>query len=149
VFTYDNQQALFRKQMSTLLLSMSLVESVIALVAALALTGLNYVFITQRQSEFGVLSALGFGRMRLVRRVARETLFTTGAAWLVAVVACAVILLCLQYGFYIPSGLRLNLFNLTPWFYTLPVPVAVLAVSAGAVGWTLSRLDPVAVIERR
>ena len=29
------------------------------------------------------------------------------------------------------------------------VPVAVLAVSAGAVAWALSRLDPVAIIERR
>lgn len=149
VFTYGNQRALFQRQTSTLLFSLSLVESIIALVAALVLTGLNYVFVAQRQAEFGVLSALGFGRMRLVRRVARETLFTTGAAWLVAVLGCAAILLGLQYGFYLPSGLRLNLSNLTPWFYTLPVPVAVLAVSAGAVGWTLSRLDPVAVIERR
>jgi len=149
VFTYGNQQALFQRQASTILFSLSLVESIIALVAALALTGLNYVFVTQRQAEFGVLNALGFSRLQLVGRVVCETLFTTGAAWLVAVLGCAVILLCLQYGLYIPSGLKLNLFNLTPWFYTLPVPVAVLAVSAGAVGWTLARLDPVAVIERR
>ncbi|MBN1813313.1 MAG: hypothetical protein JXA14_15870 [Anaerolineae bacterium] len=149
VFTYDNQQALFDKQMSVLLFSLSLLESIIALVAALALTGLNYVFITQRQSEFGVLNALGLSRLQLVRRIVRETLFTTGSAWLVTVLGCAVILLGLQYGFYIPSGLNLNLFNLTPWFYTLPVPVAVLAVSAGTVAWALSRLDPVAVIERR
>ncbi|MBN1815653.1 MAG: hypothetical protein JXA14_27715, partial [Anaerolineae bacterium] len=99
--------------------------------------------------ELGVLNALGFSRLQLVGRIVRETLFTTGAAWLVAVLGCAVILLGLQYGFYIPSGLTLNLFNLTPWFYTLPVPVAVLAVSAGAVGWALARLDPVAIIERR
>jgi ABC-type lipoprotein release transport system permease subunit len=149
VFTYGNQQALFQKQASMLLLSLSLVESVIALVAALALTGLNYVFITQRQAEFGVLNALGFSRLQLVGRVVRETLFTTGVAWLVAVLGCAAVLFGLQYGFYIPSGLKLNLLNLTPWFYTLPVPVAVLAVSVGAVGRMLSRLDPVAVIEKR
>jgi len=149
VFTHGNQQALFQRQASTILFSLSLVESILALVAALALTGLNYVFITQRQPEFGVLNALGLSRLQLVKRIVRETLFTTGAAWLVTVVGCAAILLGLQYGFYIPSGLRLDLFNLTPWFYTLPVPVTVLAVSAGAVTWALSRLDPVAVIERR
>ncbi|MBN1218108.1 MAG: hypothetical protein JXM69_04210 [Anaerolineae bacterium] len=95
------------------------------------------------------INALGFSRRQLVGRVARETLFTVGAAWLAAVLGCAVVLLGMQYGLYIPSGLKLNLFNLTPWFYTLPVPAAVLAVSAGAVGWMLSRLDPVAVIEKR
>ncbi len=149
VFTYGNQQALFQKQASMLLLSLSLVESVIALVAALALTGLNYVFITQRQAEFGVLNALGFSRLQLMERVVRETLFTTGAAWLVAVLGCAGVLLGLQYALYIPSGLKLNLLNLTPWLYTLPVPVVVLAVSVGAVARMLSRLDPVAVIENR
>ena len=95
------------------------------------------------------MSALGFSRVRLVWRIVRETLLTTGAAWLVTVLGCAVILLGMQYGLYVPSGLKLNLLNLTPWFYTLPVPVAVLAVSAGAVGRMLSRLDPVAVIERK
>jgi len=149
VFTYSNQQALFQKQMRLLLFSMSLVEGVIALVAAIALAGLNYVFVTQRKSEFGMLSALGFSRRQLVWRIVREALFTTGAAWLMAVLGCAAILLGLQYGLYIPSGLNPNLFNPTPWFYTLPVPVAVLVVSAGAVAWALSRLDPVAVIERR
>ncbi len=149
VFTYDGQKALFRKQAAMVLFSLVLVESIVALVAALALTGLNYIFVTQRQAEFGVLNALGFGRLQLVGRVVRETLFTTGAAWLAAVLGCALILLCMQYGLYIPSGLKLDLFNPTPWFYTLPVPVAVLAVSAITVGWTLSRLDPVEVIERR
>jgi ABC-type lipoprotein release transport system permease subunit len=149
VFTHDNQLALFQRQASTLLFSLSLVESIIALVAALALTGLNYVFVTQRQAEFGVLSALGFSRLRLMGRIVRETLFTTGAAWLVTVVGCAAILLGLQYGVYVPSGVRFNLFNLTPWLYTLPVPVAVFIVSAATIGRMLARLDPVSIIERR
>jgi hypothetical protein len=79
----------------------------------------------------------------------RESLLTTGVAWLVGLLGCGVILLCLQQAVYAPVGLGLDFFNPTPWFFTLPVPVAVLAVSAGAVAWTLSRLDPVAIIERR
>jgi hypothetical protein len=96
-----------------------------------------------------VLNALGFGRLRLVWRVARETLFTTGAAWLAGLLGCAVILVYMQYAVYVPIGLRLNFFNPIPWLFTLPVPAAVLAVSAGAVGWALARLDPVSIIERR
>jgi ABC-type lipoprotein release transport system permease subunit len=149
VFTYGTQYAWWQNAANALLLTTSLMESVIAVVAALALVGLNYVFIAQRQAEFGVLNALGLNRLQLVWRVVRESLFTTGTAWLVAVLGCAAILLGLRYGLYVPSGLNLNLFNPTPWFFTLPVPVAVLAVSAAAVAWTLSRLDPVAVIERR
>jgi len=115
----------------------------------LALAGLNHIFVKQRQAEFGVLNALGFSRLQLVWRVTRETLFTTGAAWGGAVVGCGAVLLYMHHAVYAPIGLRLNFFNLTPWWYTLPIPVAVLAVSAGAVGWALSRLYPVVVIERR
>jgi ABC-type antimicrobial peptide transport system permease subunit len=79
----------------------------------------------------------------------RETLFTTSAAWVVGLIGCAAILLGLQRALYAPIGLTLNFFNPTPWLYTLPVPVAVLAVSAGAAAWALSKLDPVAIIERR
>jgi ABC-type antimicrobial peptide transport system permease subunit len=107
------------------------------------------VFIARRQSEMGVLNALGLSRGQLVWRTVRETFFTTGVAWLVGLLGCAVILAYMQYGLYAPSGLRLDFFNPTPWLFTLPVPMAVLVVSAGAVGWALSRLDPVSVIERR
>jgi ABC-type lipoprotein release transport system permease subunit len=149
VFTYGIQRAWWQEAANALLLTTSLMESVISVVAALALVGLNYVFITQRQAEFGVLNALGLNRMQLVWRVVRESLLTTGAAWLVGVLGCGAIVVYLQLAVYRPVGLGLDLFNPTPWLFTLPVPVAVLAVSAAAVAWALSRLDPVAVIERR
>jgi ABC-type antimicrobial peptide transport system permease subunit len=115
----------------------------------MALAGLNYIFVTQRQSEFGVLHALGFTRQQLVWRVVHETAVTTGAAWVLSVAVCAAVLLYMQFGMFVPLGFRLNFFNPTPWLFTLPIPVAVLTVSAVAVGWTLSRLDPVSIIERR
>ncbi|MBN1977170.1 MAG: ABC transporter permease [Anaerolineae bacterium] len=149
VFTYGKQEAWWQDAANTLLFTTSLMESVVALVAALALVGLNYVFLAQRQAEFGVLSALGFTRPQLVWRVVRESLLTTGAAWLVGLLGCGAIVLYMQQAVYAPVGLGIDFFNPIPWLYTLPVPVAVLAVSAGAVAWALARLDPVAVIERR
>ncbi|MFP4346135.1 MAG: ABC transporter permease, partial [Anaerolineales bacterium] len=132
VVTYGSYQTTLREAMRAGLFALSLMEIVVALMAALALVGLNYLFIAQRRAEFGLLNALGLSRRQLVRRVTRETLFTTGAAWLVGIVGCAVILAYLHYDQYAPLGLRLNFFNLTPWLFTLPIPVAVLAVSAGA-----------------
>ncbi len=149
VSTYGKSQADLQRQKRIVLLTFLLMEGVIAAVAAIALAGLNYIFVTQRQSEFGVLNALGFTRRQLVWRVVRETAAAIAAAWLLSVALCAVGLLYMQFGLYAPLGFRPDFFNPTPWLFTLPIPVAVLAVSAGAVGWILSRLDPVAIIERR
>ncbi len=149
VSTYGTETAWVQKQMRSIFLTFLLMEGVIAAVAAIALAGLNYIFVTQRQSEFGVLNALGFTRRQLVWRVVRETAATVIAAWLLSVVLYAAGLLYMQFDIFGPLGFRLDFSNLTPWLFTLPIPVAVLAASAGTIGWTLSRLDPVSVIERR
>jgi putative ABC transport system permease protein len=149
VLTHSNQQAALQKEMGSLLFTFALMESIVALVAALALAGLNYIFITQRRAEFGVLHALGVPRRQLVGRIMRETLFLISVAWLAGLTGCLLILLILQQGVFNAAGLKLNVFNPAPWLYTLPVPVAVLAISAITIGRMLFRLDPVSIIERR
>jgi ABC-type lipoprotein release transport system permease subunit len=149
VTTYRQELARAQNQTRNQILQMALLESVIASVAAIALAVLNHIFISQRQPEFGVLHALGHGRPRLVWRTVQETLFATGGAWILSVVLCLLGLVYLQYGVFESLGLRLDLTNLTPWLFTLPIPIAVVAVSSGTTARTLSRLDPVSIIERR
>jgi putative ABC transport system permease protein len=149
VLTYRQQVDRARKSARSMMLAYALLESVIAVVAAIGLAVLNYIFISERQSEFGVLHALGYGRLRLVWRSIGETAFTTGVAWGLSVILFLIGLLALQFAVFAPLGLRLDVFNLTPWLFTLPVPVAVLAVTGGTIARTLGKLDPVSVIERR
>jgi ABC-type antimicrobial peptide transport system permease subunit len=147
--TYRQQVAQARRQNRSLIQAMILIESVIAIVAAIALAVLNYISVSQRRSEFGLLHALGYGRLQLVWRTVGEMAFTTGAAWGLSAVLCLIGLSYLQLGVFTPLGLRLNLFNLTPWLFTLPIPIAVLAVTTGTIARTLAKLDPVSIIERR
>jgi hypothetical protein len=149
VLTYGNQRAAYQKQMGSMLSTFLFMESVIALMAAMALAGLQSIFLAQRQAEFGVLQALGFSRRQLAGRILRELLFIASAAWLAGMTGCIVILLFLQQGVFASIGLQLDFFNPTPWLSTLPIPAMVLAIGALAAAWMLSRLDPVAIIERR
>jgi hypothetical protein len=55
----------------------------------------------------------------------------------------------IQFGLYAPKGLALDFFNPVPWLLTLPMPLAVITVGTGLVARMLSRLDAVAIIERR
>jgi ABC-type lipoprotein release transport system permease subunit len=149
VQTYRKLAASARARARTQILTIALLESGIAIVAAIALATLNYISVSQRQSEFGVLHALGYGRARLVWHAMGETAFTTGVAWGLSAVLFLAGLLYLQFGMFAPLGLRIDVFNLTPWLFTLPIPVAVLTAAAITVVWMLTRLDPVSVIERR
>jgi ABC-type lipoprotein release transport system permease subunit len=149
VLTYRQQVSRIRDKAWQDMLSIALLEGVIAAVAAIGLAVLNYIFVSQRQAEFGVLHALGYGRRQLVRRVLGETAFTAGIAWGLSAIVALIGMLVLRFALFAPLGLTFDPFNLTPWLYTLPIPVAVLAVTAGTTARTLSRLDAVSIIERR
>jgi ABC-type lipoprotein release transport system permease subunit len=149
VLTQRQQVARVRQNAQNQMLSMALLEGLIAVIAATGLAVLNYVFISQRQAEFGVLHALGLGRRHLVGRVLGETAFTTGIAWGLSAVIALIGMLILRFAVFAPRGLTFDLFNITPWLYTLPIPLAVLAVTTGTTAWTLAKLDPIAIIERR
>jgi hypothetical protein len=125
------------------------VESIIAIIAAVALAALNHIFFAQRREEFGILYAIGRSRPWLVFRTFRETGSAVGLAWLLGATVCMAGLLVAQDAIYGPRGLSLNLANLTPWLFTLPIPLVVIAVSSGTIGRMLRKLDPVATIERR
>ncbi len=125
------------------------IESIIAIVAATALTVLNHIFFAQRQEEFGILHAVGRSRPWLILRAARESGSVVAVGWLIGAALCMVGLICAQASVYGPRGLSLDFFNPAPWLFTLPIPLAVVAASAGTIGRMLSRLDPVSIIERR
>jgi len=73
----------------------------------------------------------------------------TAVAWLVGAAICIAILIFAQAAIYTPLGTSVDLTNPIPWLFTLPIPLAVVAASAGTIAWVLARLDPVSVIEGR
>jgi ABC-type lipoprotein release transport system permease subunit len=128
---------------------LAIIESILAVVAAVALAILNYIFVTQRQDEFGILHAVGHSRTGLIARTLRESIGITGAAWLIGAVCCLALVFGAQAVVYVPKGMSLDLADVVPWLFTLPIPLAIVVSSVGTIGWMLKRLDPVAIIERR
>jgi len=149
VDTYDSVRRGVQQTTLALIAVFTAVESIIAIIAAIALAALNHIFFAQRQDEFGILYAIGRSRPWLVFRTVKETGSAVGLAWLLGAVICMVALLAVQNAVYAPRGLSLDLANLMPWLFTLPIPLAVIAVSSGTISRMLAKLDPVAIVERR
>jgi ABC-type antimicrobial peptide transport system permease subunit len=149
VQTFDGMQTEFRLAMWIVLVVLGIVESIIAVVAAVALAILSYTFFNQRRDEFGILHAVGHSRRWLILRTLGESSSVVAVAWLLGAVLCGIGLVCMQAAAFAPKGMAFNVLNPAPWAFTLPMPVAVVAVGTGLVAQMLRRLDPVAVIERR
>jgi ABC-type antimicrobial peptide transport system permease subunit len=149
VETFGSVYRSSRNDTRNMMLLLAIIESIVGAVMALALAVLNNIFVSQRKEEFGTLHAVGHSRAALITRTLRESIGIAGMAWLVGAACCLAFLLSVHTLVYVPKGISLDLANPTPWLFTLPIPVAVVAASAGTIAWALSRLDPVAVIERR
>jgi ABC-type antimicrobial peptide transport system permease subunit len=149
VETYDTRLYEMRQATRNMFLLFAAIESVIAVVAATALAALNTIFFAQRRDEFGVLHAVGRSRTWLILRTTKETMGVVAAAWLMGAAVCVVSLLYAQANVYAPVGVRLNLLNLSPWLFTLPIPLTVVAASTGTIARMLTKLDPVSIVERR
>jgi ABC-type lipoprotein release transport system permease subunit len=149
VWTYGLASRVLERASRGLFLVIAVVESIVAAVVVIALAALNTIFFGQRKDEFGVLHALGKGRPWLILRTIKETITIVGLAWLIGAAVCVAGLLLAQTNIYAPKGLAMDFLNPAPWLFTLPIPLAVIAVSAGTIAWMLSRLDPVSIIERR
>ena len=149
ITTYSMEEREYREMTTSIVLTFTLLECMIAAVAAIALATLNHIFFTQRREEFGVLNAIGRSRRWLVLRTIKETSSVISIAWVFGAVLCGIGLLGMQSWVYAPRGLNLDFFSPAPWLLTLPLPLAVALASVGTIAWMLSKLDPVAVIERR
>ncbi len=149
VRTYEKLLLMHQHDVRMLFLLVAIVEGIIAVVAAIALAILSYIFFAQRREEFGILSALGHSRRWLVWRTVGETVAVVVVAWLLGAVICLAGLVAMQIGLFAPKGMALDLASPAPWVSTVPLPLVIIGVSAGLLVWMLSRLDPVTIIERR
>jgi lipoprotein-releasing system permease protein len=149
IITHPLREREHREMTTSTILTFTLLECMIAGVAAIALATLNHVFFTQRGEEFGILNAIGRSRRWLVWRTMKETGSVVGVGWVLGAVLCGIGLFGMRILVYAPRGLDLNFFSPAPWLLTLSVPLAVALAGAGTITWMLSKLDPVSIVERR
>ncbi len=122
---------------------------VIITVLSLGVGLLNMIYFRQRTGEFGILAGIGFSRTFLVRRVTLEAFALTIVAWLLGMALSVAAYQILDILVFAPQGTHLSIFNLRLLLGTLPVPIFVWLFSTVTIMWQLTRLDPVAVIDRR
>jgi hypothetical protein len=149
VTTYVTRYSEIAEMTRNLTLTFTATEIGIAVIAAISVAVMNYISFTQRREEFGILNALGRSRPWLILRTAKETGSVVAIAWLISAVIYGVSVFFVQTTIYSPKGIDLNLLNPIPWLFTFPIPVSIILSSAGTIAGTLSRLDPIAIIERR
>ncbi|MCP4544651.1 MAG: ABC transporter permease [Chloroflexi bacterium] len=146
--TYEREVELWSTDRAGLLAAFGFINVVVAFGAAIIVGVVNQINVTQRLSELGMLNALGHHKKRLIRRLSLETAVMSGLSWLAGIGVSFGILLWLKNGFYYDKGMELDLWNPSPFWFVLPVPLIVISMSTIRIIRVLNQFDPVSIIER-
>jgi ABC-type lipoprotein release transport system permease subunit len=148
VNTYEREYALHVQDRQGLLLAFGVINCVVAIGAAIVVGVVNQIAITQRLPELGMLNALGHHKKRLIRRLALETAAVSGLSWMVGLALAFVVLIWMKNGIYYDRGMELDLLNLTPLWFVVPIPLTVIVLSTIGMVRVFAKFDAVAIVER-
>lgn len=149
VFAFRTLVDLLRKSLASLYLIMAMVNFTVIFVVALMAGMLSNIYFTQRVSEFAVLSAIGIRRSILIWHAISETAILTSIGWVLGLAVTTSAMAIMRPSVFEPRGMLIDPYDALAYVYTLPIPVFITLFAVATIGWRLSRLDPVTIIERR
>jgi hypothetical protein len=149
LLSFQNLVRELRESLSSMYLILAVVNGTVIFVIALMSGMLSNIYFTQRIAEFAVLSAIGYGRGRLLARVLGETTLLTILGWALGAIVTFVVLSYFKESLFEPRGLIIDPRDLFAYKYTIPIPFSISVFAVGTIGLRLLRLDPVTIIERR
>jgi len=149
IFTFNGLVNDLRKSLGFLYTFLAIADTLVIGTVALLSGFLANIYFEQRLGEFGLLSALGFRRERLARRLVVETGSLVALAWVGGLLFTALSIKILDLVYMQPHGLVLAPIGRDALLYTLPTPILVGLASLATVLTRLYRLDPIEIMERR
>lgn len=149
VFTYQELENQADTMFSILYQILNVVIGTLVIVITLMMGMLMNIFLSQRVQEFGLLQALGYTKRSLIMRVFWETTVFVVGGWILGVGVAWALLNVVKVVLMDPRSFALNTFDQGAYLYSVPVPVAIFAVSILTVLEKFKRFDPVGVVERR
>ena len=149
LYTFGKLVDELRKTLGFLYTFLAVADALVIGAVALLSGFLANIYFEQRLPEFGLLSAFGFRREKLARRLIIESGALVIAGWIGGLLLSLLIFRCLNVFYMKPNGLVLSGINQMALMYTLPTPIIVGVASLGTVLFRLYRLDPIEIMERR
>jgi ABC-type lipoprotein release transport system permease subunit len=149
IFAYHQLEQQTDDMFNILYKILEVVIATLVLVITLMMGMLINIYLSQRLVEFGLLQALGYTKRQLLYRVLKETVSVVLIGWVLGVLLAYGLLRLTKAWLMDPRAFALDPLDPTAFLYTIPIPVAILAVASLTLIGRFRRFDPVGIVERR
>jgi ABC-type lipoprotein release transport system permease subunit len=148
VETYRDVVEIAAQARRFLYLTFGIVNCLVAVAIAVVVGVVNQIALMRRVPELGLLNALGHHKNKLIRRLTLETAGVAGLGWVAGLSLALLSLSWLKANLYYSKGMELDLTNLVPLWFVVPIPLIVVALAAFSLRRLFARFDAVAIVER-
>lgn len=149
VVSFHNLVRDLRKSLAAMYLIMTLVNAMVILVVAIMSGMLSNIYFTQRVAEFAILAAIGLRRASLLWHAVSETAIVTAVGWVIGMALTWFLMGIFKGSLFEPRGMLIDPHDPLALLYTVPIPFIITLFAVATIGYRLSVLDPVTIIERR
>ncbi len=149
VFTFQQLEEQADSMFSILYQILNVIIGTLVVVITLMMGMLMNIHLGQRVQEFGLLQALGYTRMSLLKRVVLETVFFVVSGWTLGLLVAFGLLNLVKQILMEPRAFALDTLDMAAYGYTIPIPIAIFVVAILTVWLRFKKFDPVGVVERR
>lgn len=149
LWTYASLVRDTKEALSSLYLIMNVVLGIMIFAIAFLTGMLANIYFMQRIPEFATLSAIGYQRRGLQKRILAETALLCAVGWALGSLLTIVVLQGIRAWLMTPRGLLLDPYDLAAYRYTIPLPLTIALFALAPISRRLRTLDPVSIIERR
>jgi putative ABC transport system permease protein len=147
VFTYNIRRAQLDDEVAGFQDVLNIIMAIMIIALGVSLGAIIMIAYSDRKSEFGILSAIGYSRREIRLLICKEigilSLVATAAGYALSLL----LLVFLNVAVFSSKGTPLTVFTLSGLIFTLLVPVMVFACAIVPIMRRLNKTDLVSVIE--
>lgn len=147
VSTYNSVRKNYEGTMESISLLLTCVSIIVIVIVSICVGFLFYIYFSQRRSEFGLLSAIGYTEQQVINRAFFEISGINIAGYCFGVILSIFTSLLLDQFVFQPKGQPLKLWAWDYFLIAFCVPLFVTLFSIVPVWRMLRKLDPISIIE--
>ncbi|MCL1885910.1 MAG: ABC transporter permease [Dehalococcoidia bacterium] len=149
LFTYNTLQKELNEELAGIQSIIGLVLIVVVFAMSVSVGAIIMITYSDRQSEFGILFAIGYSRRNVMSLICKEVFSLSLMCTVIGYGMSLMLLSLLDMLVFSPGGKPLAVYSLFGLILTCVVPVMVFACATLPILWRFRKTDLVAVIEGR
>lgn len=137
----------YRQESQQLDLLLWIINFALILIISLSVGLLNTIHFLSRMKEYGVMMIIGLDRRSLIRQTLYEVLILVAVGFIGGTLLAWLLTWGISRYIFAPQGVAVGVITWRYLCFTLPIPIFLALFSVVTIGWNITKIDAIEIVE--